>query len=129
MEEKLGSGAHQQDVPRGGATGEAAAAGPPCVLLGRGVKELLPGHTEPFPHEPNPQLPAAPRPSTTTRVRGECVCAHTMGGGGARLFNNVAFHGCASTADGFLQTVQSAISDFNVSILRLMKTVYTQRRT
>lgn len=54
-----------------------------------GVKELLPGHMSLFPHHPPALLPSP---------QGECVCAErvSIGGGGARVFNNAAFK-CSSS--------------------------------
>lgn len=62
-----------------------------------GVKELLPGHMSSFPHHPPTLLPSP---------QGECVCAErvSIGGGGARVFNNAAFK-CSSSAYVFLFVV------------------------
>lgn len=70
---------------------------------GGGLKELLPGHINSFPHHPNPPpspqhfFPAPPQASTAPpSPRGECVCAErvSVGGGGAGVFNNAAFKCC-----------------------------------
>lgn len=56
-----------------------------------GVGGLLPGHINPFPHQPNPHhlFPAPPSP------QGEYACAERVGGWGAGVFNNAAFKCCS----------------------------------
>lgn len=72
-------------------TGGAGGGPVPPTLCFSGVKELLPGHINSFPHHPCPPHPLSPAPPSP---QGECVCAKrvSMGGGGTRVFNNATFN-------------------------------------